>query len=331
MNFQRRIQQRAQGIALKDEEWFLTQLRKATYPVLPRGRDFMIKCPFHDDSNPSCGVDRLTGVFHCFSCTEGRGHWNKLAEKLGMDKLNSLDDGREAGDAAMARVSRALKRAGAVDVVVKRGREKVEGSKPVRSEWPENKAWRGVSGEFLSEIGCVLVRDLSMGVDRIGLPVRTATGTLSGYVCGLVGKTSRKIPKYLPLAPDLRKKELDSRHALFLVDRVVEEERDRVVVVEGPYDALNLYASGIPAVAFLGTENWNKSKASILAGIGIVRALVLTDNDRAGNAARKRLVKHLSGVIEEVDVVKLPEDTKDPGDMDREQKRWLKKRLFRPF
>ena len=34
------------------------------------GKDYSIHClnPEHDDSNPSMNVDKITGVFHCFSC-----------------------------------------------------------------------------------------------------------------------------------------------------------------------------------------------------------------------------------------------------------------------
>ena len=32
------------------------------------GRGYMCKCPFHDDSSPSCSVDPSKGFFHCFGC-----------------------------------------------------------------------------------------------------------------------------------------------------------------------------------------------------------------------------------------------------------------------
>ena len=34
------------------------------------GKDAKIHClsPDHDDTHPSMRVDRITGVFHCFSC-----------------------------------------------------------------------------------------------------------------------------------------------------------------------------------------------------------------------------------------------------------------------
>jgi len=34
------------------------------------GHDFLVHClnPDHSDSNPSMKIDKLTGIYHCFSC-----------------------------------------------------------------------------------------------------------------------------------------------------------------------------------------------------------------------------------------------------------------------
>ena len=46
----------------------LLQERKIDYKLSPA--DAIVKClnPEHDDSNPSMRIDRITGVFNCFSC-----------------------------------------------------------------------------------------------------------------------------------------------------------------------------------------------------------------------------------------------------------------------
>jgi DNA primase len=46
----------------------LLQERKIDYKLSPA--DAIVKClsPDHDDSNPSMRIDRITGVFNCFSC-----------------------------------------------------------------------------------------------------------------------------------------------------------------------------------------------------------------------------------------------------------------------
>ena len=46
----------------------LLQERKIQYKLSPA--DAIVAClnPEHDDSNPSMRIDRITGVFNCFSC-----------------------------------------------------------------------------------------------------------------------------------------------------------------------------------------------------------------------------------------------------------------------
>ena len=46
----------------------LLQSKGIQYQV--SGKDAKIHClnPEHDDTNPSMRVDRITGIFHCFSC-----------------------------------------------------------------------------------------------------------------------------------------------------------------------------------------------------------------------------------------------------------------------
>ena len=45
------------------------------------GKDYLVQCfnPEHDDTNPSMHVDKITGIFHCFSC----GHKGDIFRKFG--------------------------------------------------------------------------------------------------------------------------------------------------------------------------------------------------------------------------------------------------------
>jgi DNA primase len=314
----------APQVQLKDEAWFLSQLQKACPTVVPKGKDFLIVCPFHADSNPSCGVDRHKGVFKCFSCSAG-GSWNKLAAKLGMEKLawqrdTTTDKGVEALQEGM---SRALSKAG-----VANPDKKKDLHRPLVEAWPLNREWRGLSPDFLVKLGCVRVNDLKHNVERIGLPVRQATGELLGYTCRAIDPEDAE-PKYAPLAADRtgwRAKELPARESLFLVDKVLAEGWDKLVIVEGPYDALRLYAEGIPAVAILGTNNWTDIKVSILSGLGLSAVAVMMDNDASGWDAQPRIIETLRSKIKVVGL-SLPSSIKDPGGMKQKQLDWLKKKL----
>ena len=45
-------------------------LREKKIQYTLSGRDALIHClnPEHDDNSPSMRVDKVTGIFHCFSC-----------------------------------------------------------------------------------------------------------------------------------------------------------------------------------------------------------------------------------------------------------------------
>ena len=57
-----------------------------------KGNDFIVNClnPEHDDSNPSMRIDRVTGIFQCFSC----GYKGSILT-LFNEKINHLQVRRE--------------------------------------------------------------------------------------------------------------------------------------------------------------------------------------------------------------------------------------------
>jgi len=316
----------APSVQQKDEDWYRKQLESKCPDMIIKGKDFMIRCPFHADNSPSCGVDRQTGVFNCWSCKAGGG-WNKLAKKLDMERLAWKGDGKkrdfQAGEVKND-LARALTKAGVVDP----SKQKAGKVRPLVEPWPAHLEWRSLTGAFLSTLGCIKVVDLMHNVMRIGLPVRTTDGEILGYTCRAVDPVDAE-PKYTPLAADRttwRAKELPANISLFLVDRAMDENWDKVVLVEGPYDALKLYAAGVPALAILGTGNWTAQKASILLGLGLSTVFVMMDNDKSGWEAQDRIVKDLQQSIKTVGL-RLPASLKDPGGMSPSQIAWLKKKV----
>lgn len=300
----------------KDESWFYGQLVQHMSEVVPKGRDFLIVCPFHPDNNPSCGVDRLTGVFKCFSCGAGGG-WNTLAKAVGADLL-SIKSGGHIGSGVRSSdlkddMSRALGRAGIKDGSRRRKKKQKE-SRPLVEPWPEHMAWRDVDGSRLTELGCVKVTDLMHNVLRVGLPIRTIEGELLGYTCRALDPDDAE-PKYTPLAANKtawRDRELPARKALFLGEKILDDDWGVIVLVEGPYDALYLWSHGIPAVAILGAGNWTDHKAALVKGLGLKAALVLMDNDKAGHHAQDLIVRDLKDSLF-CRGLALPKKTKDPG------------------
>ena len=59
---------------------------------IPKGADAIVRClnPEHDDRNPSMRIDKITGVFQCFSC----GYKGNIFTHFG-EKANQLQLRRE--------------------------------------------------------------------------------------------------------------------------------------------------------------------------------------------------------------------------------------------
>ena len=197
-------------------------------------------------------------------------------------------------------------------------------TQPLVSEWRGN--WRGFKGQWLREQGCVKVDDLRMNVMRIGLPLRTYAGALRAYTCRAVDPPNAE-PKYQPLHADRsawHEKALPANDLCFLGDMVLRHGWKRVVLVEGPVDALRLWSLGIPALAILGVSNWSNVKRDSLIALGVTHFLVLMDGDKAGQEAQVAILNTLRG--SRAIGVTLPPD-KDPGNMSEKQALWVKNRL----
>jgi hypothetical protein len=334
--------QTAPQVEAKDEAWFFAQLSTRCPEVYARGKEFFLLCPFHADTSiGSFSVKRHTGQFKCFSCGASGG-WNKLAAQIGAEKLKFIggstrrfkkkrtpEDEEPARflpiDAASDNLVRAITKMG----IRPQDREKKgDLHRPLVEPWPEDREWRGLTADFLCELGCVRVIDLRHNVERIGLPVRTPDGGLIGYTCRALDPEDAD-PKYTPLSADRlswRDKELPAKNSIFLVDKVLEDGWDRVVIVEGPFDALRLYSLGVPAIAILGTNNWTKEKAAILAGLGLRGALVMMDNDDSGQEIQPVILDDLIPVMKTMGLT-LPPNVKDPGNLSDKQVQWVKTKL----
>lgn len=55
-----------------------------------RGKYYFIKCPFHDDNNPSCSIDLERTTFICFGCRV-KGGLDYLGKKLKLPPLENIE------------------------------------------------------------------------------------------------------------------------------------------------------------------------------------------------------------------------------------------------
>ena len=49
----------------------LSELISKFVKLTPRGKQFVGKCPFHNEKTPSFNVNDEKGLFHCFGCKVG--------------------------------------------------------------------------------------------------------------------------------------------------------------------------------------------------------------------------------------------------------------------
>lgn len=259
----------------------------------------------------------LTG--NCFPCGEG-GQWGKLAKKLGLEKDIEPIKNDRAGE-AVAEIARALTKMGVNEH--KRTQEK-DRTKPLVGEWKGN--WRGFRGQWLREIGCIRVDDIRKNVLRIGLPVRLFNGSLRGYTCRAIDPPDCPV-KYAPLHADRgswHDKELPAQDLLFFGDLIALNRWDRIVLVEGPIDAMRLWGLfGIPTCGLLGTGNWNATKRDILLGLGVRKFLTIMDGDRAGQDTQYKILNDLGSRAYGLTL----DPGQDPDTLTPKQLIWVKKKL----
>ena len=272
-------------------------LEQKKIPFVPSGKDFKVCClnPEHDDSNPSMRIDRITGIFGCFSC----GFKGNIFTFFG-EKANHLEQKRH-----LFKLKLQQKLAENVGL-------------PMPNNYqPFKQSWRGISAETYTKFEAFEHHD-SDYVGRVVFPIRS----ISGKILGFNGRalTPEKNPKYL-ITPS------DSKFPLYPTR--VTPIQGKVILVEGMFDMLNLYDKGLTnAVCAFGTQKVTKEKLAILKVQGVTGIDILFDNDEAGEVATEKAVE----LIESLDIttrkVTLPSSVNDAGELTARQVLKLKEALY---
>lgn len=268
----------------------LELLNKQGIRFQPSGRDYLIQClnPEHDDSNPSCRVDKITGVTHCFSCgfkTNLFKHFglvqnftsikiHKLKEKL--RELTTNFNGVEFPD------------------------EKIPYSKP----------FRGISTKTLLNFGAFYCHGSSEHADRIWFPIKDLRNRNLAYLGRHV--LSNGNPRYLNYPGGV---------TMPIYPEVYPEKHHSAVLVEGIFDMLNLYEKGMTNVSCtFGTNTLFKEPELKLLSLktqGITKIYLMFDGDEAGQEAMNKLEPVLQEAGYLTEKIVLPEGS-DPGDLTQE-------------
>lgn len=262
-----------------------------------KGQDALISClnPEHDDSNPSLRVDKVTGIMHCFSC----GFKGNLFTYYGAP-------------------------ASPLEVRIHRIKEKIAATRAqtVGISLPKDRIdWAGGGFRNISEETLKIWQAFTWNAPkfegRIVFPVRDLTGKTVALIGRLItGMSEEKYYIYpqgvkLPFCP-----------------AKVKPIQNRVILVEGIFDALNLWDKGLKnTVCCFGTQQMDWVKLSLLKLQGVNGIDIIFDGDEAG----RRAAEVIKGVAEQlelsVQIVNLPEG-EDPGNLVHDQIRRLKERLY---
>ena len=272
-------------------------LRNKSIDYRISGQDAVISClnPEHDDSNPSMRVDKVTGIFNCFSC----GYKGNLFTYFGAP-------------------------ASPLEVRMHRIKEKVNKvkSETVGIQLPKDRVpWKGGGIRNISEETLAIWGAFTWNVpqfeNRIIFPIRD----VRGKTVALIGRSldDFNMNKYfiypngaeMPFCP-----------------AKVKPIQNRVILVEGIFDALNLWDKGLKnTVCTFGTQQVNWVKLSLLKLQGVQGIDIIFDGDEAGVKAGE-MAKGLAEQLEiSARVVKL-RDNIDPGNLTIPEINRLKEKLY---
>lgn len=251
------------------------------------GRDYVIRClnPEHEDNNPSMRVDKVSGLYHCFSC----GFKGSIFKRFDIE----YDPIKADAIAILEQIT---------DII-----QEQEGLQIPPGSIPFDKEYRDIKTSTFQKFRAF--KNEEYFGNSVVFPIISPTGDITNFV-------SRKLypgePKYL-ITP--AKKKIDPYIGL------VNPIKGSVILVEGMFDMLNLYDKGLEnVIACFGTdqitEKSYKEKLTPLILRGISRVFILFDGDDPGQKAAKKLHKLIRDSNLELDseVIKLPKEL-DPGDL----------------
>jgi len=278
-----------------------------------RGASIVIPCPWHHETNPSLSVHVghkiVPGSFHCFGCGE-KGNWNKLARILNLPIFEFRQNNEhqllknENGEIEnlndyypIENVMKEIKEqilANNIESKILKGNE----------DLPDDFCWRGYGKKFYENLGGKFY--WNNGKSYLYFPFYMNNIYMGYTLCNLDGTDT----KYMNFT--------ESSKVFFLYDYVPYDTT--IVLVEGHFDALRLYAEGFFALALLGTQNWSELKMNYLLAKTPEKIIIAMDGDKAGYDAATKIFKDLRMGCD-VDIFYLPiypDNKLDPGNMPEE-------------
>jgi DNA primase len=276
-------------------------LTKKKIDFNPKGKDLLVRCinPEHEDKHPSMRIDKITGVFQCWSC----GFKGNIFQHFGT-KGNFLQ----------------IKRQKTKDLITQKLAESVGLDIPINAIPFENE-WRGISKETYRHFEAFQHSDFA---GRVVFPIRGPSGRIAAFA----GRHMTKgyDPRYI-IYP--------TGASLPLFPTNIEPIESRIILVEGLFDMLNLWDKGLHNVmctfgtrTLLGKNSKGPGRLELLKIQGIYGIDIFFDNDDAGQKASKEVRELCEDRLEfDCRTIKF-KDINDPGDLTAQQVMRLKEQLY---
>ncbi|MDR0518140.1 MAG: DNA primase [Fibromonadaceae bacterium] len=287
------------------------------------GGKFLGLCPFHNDSSPSMNVNPNMGIYKCFACGAGGDAFKFVMEHEKMDfraavefvanavgfilpKLSQVQDENYEEKDLMRKLNelasnwfkeQLLKSDSAKSYLEKRGiSEKARDLFGLGLAPPigflEFACKNGFKPEFIVKAGLASEKD-GRAVDKFRDRLMIPICSLSGAIVGFGGRdlSGNSPAKYMnsPETPVYNKSEIlfglnQSRKAI--------SKENAVILVEGYFDVISLFQSGIENVVAISGIALSETQAKLIARY-TKNAYISLDGDDAGQTATERCIEVL--------------------------------------
>jgi len=274
-----------------------------------RGDDFVLCClsPSHDDKTPSLYVQKDSGIFHCFGCG-WKGSIKDLLRHFG-ESSDSIDTTALQMNVIQEKLRAVL------------GTFEKKSSAPKQSFYVPN--LKLIDFPF-RDIPLTLLQYLQTGialedwwVGRAIFPV-FVNEKLLGFTTRVIDDVSYwKNPNNQSRRKTEHNFGFPSREALYPYDFIKKSAPQRIVLVEGPIDALRLISYNIPALCTFGCKSWSSTKTALLVSLGISQVCVMFDADPSGFQGSNEIMRILSPVLSTVQA--FPPAGKDPDNLSKQE------------
>lgn len=264
-----------------------------------------ITCPFCGDPSYHLGISPQL-LFHCWRCGE-KGTIVKLLMEL--ESIPYYKAAKQAGEFDV-KWAESFKR----DIKERLGHNILP--KEAKVELAEYHikylAGRGFrSSELQSSYGILGVGPIGKYKFRVIAPCSLQGSAVNFTALGVMGQS----PKYLHCPNE--EAFVPMKSLLYNIDNV----RKSIVIVEGITDVWRI---GNGSVAIMGME-FSKEQLALIAKTEVKNVFVMFDSGEVEQKKANRLATNLSGIIDHVEVIELPEG--DPGDLSESDVNHLREEL----